>query len=110
MPPTGRRCGYIRAERRETGACARDVLVHSRPMADPERSLPAQAGQWRGRVNPEKLLRFDESGQWWAAPLWDINSDRRAIVCSAEEEFSDFQSVSKYLIRKSLNPHDDICC
>jgi hypothetical protein len=38
------------------------------------------------------------------------NSDRRAIVCSAEEEISDFQSVSKYLMRKSLNGHDDSCC
>jgi hypothetical protein len=36
--------------------------------------------------------------------------DRRATVRSAEEKISDFQSVSKYLIRKSVSPHDNICC
>src|SRR6185437_5770326 len=35
------------------------------------------------------------------------SSDKRATVRSAEEEISVFQSVSKYLIRNSLNPQCD---
>src|SRR5215218_333776 len=35
------------------------------------------------------------------------NSERRAIVCSAEDEISDCQAVSKYLIRNRLT--GDLC-